>query len=543
MVTQELFGKTHKFGNHPIASQLKLRLFSRLKTEENDKNDKNDKNDNTNKLFVPISYGFDVDQLQFSRQLLILKLFDAFGRVVGLAVRSLLNLKHVAFTDWFWELLWNYDDLERVSLSDKLSVFEWDTSFKQTADQMLQWMRHASSTQSNDADEEIAFDSIDASSNLSVSEIYKIIGASVKLLGRGKKQILNHRRLKKLQRFTSNQHVMTHLHAVMLEWLNMANYTKFYEFDQCIRAMRNGLFFILPKQLQQLLNATQFRLLVCGGDRVGDIENYYRIQDSSIQCLLRSDVKLASLPSPLSSVSSSMEHRIVAILESTASYMEPLTRQTLHIELFWKVLYSLNKSQLSKFIKFVSGQHAFPSFVTTHSSPTQMMQNVYTNAVQLQAPEKKLQASHIHMSADVLYDVECLSYLVKSYHCYGSMMHYHNVSNFAQKLHPVSSQDQTHLWIIDQCQITFVPQTSDMQKAPNQYLPEAHTCTCSLRLPSYHDITEKELKAKLLKAIEYCCTFDAFGSNKEFQVAKIVQKRNASFKDAITASLQRLFDK
>eukprot|EP01083_Nonionella_stella_P035989 98184_1 len=337
----------------------------------------------------------------FNNELEVLKLFETLGRIIGLSVRSLLNINIDGIPDWFWDSIWSFH--------------------------------------TNDA-------------NVSIS-------------------------------------------------------------NECIMSIRKGLFFVLPKQLKYLLNAKQFKLLLCGQCSQYDLSTF------SIKQLLMPS-------SPLPQPETSVENRIVSLLEQSAVYMEPLTRNTAHIEMFWRVLMSLSKRELFEFIKFVSGHNVWPLYITSHSNVSQT--NVYSHCVETK-DNKKLAISSMNLSADVLYDVEYLNFLIKSYYLYGSIMH-----NKSNQIH----NDQTdYLWIIDECNITFCNQTPAMKASPNAYLPEVHTCTCSIRLPSYE--SENILKAKVLKAIELCDTFDVL--NTPFAINKIVQKRNKTFKSNIGQRLQDLF--
>ena len=98
MILSELFGgksNTH-YKLNPIGggSKFKLRLFSKIKSNSNE--------------YIPIYYGFNVDQLHLNKEIDVLKLFETFGRIIGLAVRSLLNLSNIPIPNWFWHNL-NYD--------------------------------------------------------------------------------------------------------------------------------------------------------------------------------------------------------------------------------------------------------------------------------------------------------------------------------------------------------------------------------------------------------------------------------------------------
>ena len=191
--------------------------------------------------------------------------------------------------------------------------------------------------------------------------------------------------------------------------------------------------------------------------------------------------------------------------------------------MFWRVLFSFNKSQLFKFIKFISRKYIWPLYITSHQNPSQMIQNAYSNYIQLDSTNnnnsKGLPITQINLSSDILYEIEYINYLIKSYHLYGSMMH-NNYNNYSsQQIHFLTSLEQTHLWIVDECRITCCNQTTNMKQSPNLYLPEVHTCTCSIRLPSY-TCTEKQIKAKLIKAMDFCNTFDSFTNkgNIDFQL-------------------------
>eukprot|EP01084_Bolivina_argentea_P217126 368721_1 len=358
----------------------------------------------------------------------MLKLFETFGRMIGLAVRSLLNI-NIPFPQWFWDLLWYGFNSEYI--------------YKQN--------------------------------NNNINNVNK----------------------------------------------------------QYILSIRKGLFFILPKQIQYLLTSKQFKLLVCGSD---ELNNEYSLSSFSIQQLLfiNNNKKIFD-SSPLKEKyiinKTSFENNIVLKLESTAIYCEPLNRNSSHINMFWNVLFSLNKIELLKFIQFISGHNIWPLYITSHSNPSQMIEpNIYANYISLPNNNKKLPITSINLSTDILYEIEYINYLVKSYHLYGSIMH-NKINN------PHIIDEMNNLWIIDECCITFCEQTSLMKQSPNKFLPEVHTCTVSIRLPHYS--SEKELKLKLLKAIEFCNTFDSL--NTQFPISKIIQKRNKTFKLGIAQKLQQFF--
>merc|ERR1712176_504426 len=404
-----------------------------------------------------------------------------------------------------------------------LASFEWDKEFKALTQQLKAWI-----VNSSDGMQQIDFDDVELASQLSIRQVYATITSALRLHGRGKKQMLDSRRLSKLKYCLQNGDIHSELKQLCLEWINAAIHCKFHQFDAYIAAMRKGLFFVLPRSLQYLLNAQQFKSMVNGRDNAQYSLSCFSIQQLMSHSVVQSNSPLREkyvLQNKLTKV-----QQLVLSMESSAVYLEPLNRSYKHIEMFWRVLFHFDLPQIYKFIQFVSGHSQWPLYITSHSNPSQMQHNIYSNYMTLNSngeskKSKKMPISSIHVSADTLYDIESIHNLVKSYHLYGAVMH----NNYGNQHQPFMAPDEmNHLWITDECSLTFHNMSTLMQKTPDKYLPEAHTCTCSLRLPHY--TTESKLKEKLLKAITWCNTFDSFTNkgNSQFATNKVILKRNTS---------------
>merc|ERR1712176_173599 len=420
-----------------------------------------------------------------------------------------------------------------------LASFEWDKEFKALTQQLKAWI-----VNSSDGMQQIDFDDVELASQLSIRQVYATITSALRLHGRGKKQMLDSRRLSKLKNCLQNGDIHSELKQLCLEWINAAIHCKFHQFDAYIAAMRKGLFFVLPRSLQYLLNAQQFKSMVNGRDNAQYSLSCFSIQQLMSHSVIQSNSPLREkyvLQNKLTKV-----QQLVLSMEASAIYLEPLNRSYKHIEMFWRVLFHFDLSQIYAFIRFVSGHSQWPLYITSHANPSQMQQQVYSNYIALDSngeeqtknKKKKMPISSIHLSADTLYDIECLHHVLRSYHLYGAVMH-NNFGN--QSIAFMTPDEMNHLWITDECCLTFCNQSTPMSKAVDKFLPEAHTCTCSLRLPHYS--TETLLREKLIKAIAWCNTFDSFNNkgNTQFPVNKIISKRNVKFKANIAAKLEQLF--